>query len=172
MIEQRFNDALLKAMSRRRRFKGANGEMVTTHTKNVFRILRGPIQENLESALLPGEQSNTSVVYGNRFKFKMFRRLEDGVSPELEIGRFLTEKEPFPNTAPVAGVIEYKTRWQQEPVTLGVLHGYVHNEGDAWRYTLDSLVATLSVSWHSQAWKHPCLPGLLYWILLTKTCHR
>jgi len=139
MIEQRFNDALLKAMSRRRRFKGANGEIVTTHTKNVFRILRGPIQENLESALLPGEQSNTSVVYGNRFKFKMFRRLEDGVSPELEIGRFLTEKEPFPNTAPVAGVIEYKTRWQQEPVTLGVLHGYVHNEGDAWRYTLDSL---------------------------------
>ncbi|MFC2010591.1 phosphotransferase, partial [Chloroflexota bacterium] len=112
---------------------------VTTHTKNVFRLLRGPAQEALESALLPGEQSNTSVVYGDRFKFKLFRRLEDGVSPELEIGRFLTEKEPFPNTATVASVIEYKTRWQREPVTLGILHGYVHNEGNAWRYTLDSL---------------------------------
>jgi maltose alpha-D-glucosyltransferase/alpha-amylase len=137
-VDQRFHDALLKAMSRRRHFKGKKGEMVASYTKNVFRKLSETAQEALESSLLSGEQSNTSVVYGDRFKLKLFRRLEEGVSPELELGSFLTEKEPFPNTAPVAGVIEYKTRWR-EPVTLGILHGYVHNEGDAWQYTLDSL---------------------------------
>jgi len=79
------------------------------------------------------------VVYGNRFKLKLFRRLEEGVSPELEIGRFLTEKKPFPNVPPVAGVLEYRRRRRGEPVTLGILHGYVHNEGDGWDYTLDSL---------------------------------
>ncbi len=138
MVEQDFHGALIKVMERRRRFRGEKGELVATHIKNVYRQLRGPTQEALASSLLPGEQSNTSLVYGNRFKFKLFRRLEEGISPELEVGRFLTEKEPFPNTAPITGFIEYKIR-RQEPVTLGILHGYVHNEGDAWNYTLDSL---------------------------------
>jgi len=139
LIEQSFHDALLKAMARRRRFKGEKGELVTSHTLTVFRKIREPVQEAVESALLPGEQTNTSVVYGNRFKLKLFRRLEEGVSPELEIGRFLTEKEPFPNAPPVAGVLEYRSRRLRELVTLGILHGYVQNEGDSWDYTLDSL---------------------------------
>jgi len=139
LIEQGFRNALLKAMARRHRFRGEKGELVTSHTRTVFRKIREPVQEALESAILPGEQTNTSVVYGDRFKLKLFRRLEEGVSPELEIGRFLTEKEPFPNAPPVAGVLEYRSRRQDEPVTLGILHGYVHNEGDGWGYTLDSL---------------------------------
>ncbi|MFC2022397.1 maltose alpha-D-glucosyltransferase, partial [Chloroflexota bacterium] len=139
MIEPGFHNALLMAMARRHRFKGEKGEMVTSRTPNVFRKLRGPVHEALGSALLPGEQSNTSVLYGERFKLKLLRRLEEGISPELEIGRFLTEKEPFPNTPPVAGVIEYRSRTLREPVPLGILHGYVKNEGDGWNYTLDSL---------------------------------
>ncbi len=133
-----FHDALLKAMARRRRFKGEKGEIVAAHTRQVFRKLRGSVDEPLKSALLKGEQTNTSVVYGERFKLKLLRRLEEGISPELEIGRFLTEEELFPNVPPVAGSLEYRTLLD-EPVTLGILHGYVHNEGDAWQYTLDSL---------------------------------
>jgi len=139
LVEQGFRDALLKAMARRRRFRGEKGELVTSHIRTVFRKIGKPVQEALESALLPGEQTNTSVIYGDRFKLKLFRRLEEGVSPELEIGRFLTEKVPFPNTPPVAGVLEYRSRRLHEPVTLGILHGYVNNEGDGWDYTLDSL---------------------------------
>ncbi|MFC1939470.1 maltose alpha-D-glucosyltransferase [Chloroflexota bacterium] len=138
MAEPDFRNALLNAMARRQRFKGGKGEAVATYTKSVFRRIRGPASKPLESSLLKGEQSNTSAVYGDRFKLKIFRRLEEGVSPELEIGRFLTGKEPFPNAPPVAGVIEYQTR-RAEPITLAILHGYVHNEGDAWQYTLDSL---------------------------------
>jgi len=138
LVEPDFRNALLKAIAQRRRFRGDKGEIVTSHTRMVFRKVRGSVEEALESDLLKGEQTNTSVVYGDRFKLKLFHRLEEGVNPELEIGRFLTEKEPFPNAPPVAGVIEYRTRWQ-EAVTLGILHGYVRNEGDAWQYTLDSL---------------------------------
>ncbi|MFC1967881.1 maltose alpha-D-glucosyltransferase [Chloroflexota bacterium] len=139
LVEQGFRDALLKAMARRRRFRGEKGELVTSHTRTVFRKIRGPVQEALESAVLAGEQTNTSVVYGDRFKLKLFRRLDEGVSPELEIGRFLAEKELIPNAPPVAGVLEYRSRSLRELVTLGILHGYVNNEGDGWDYTLDSL---------------------------------
>jgi maltose alpha-D-glucosyltransferase/alpha-amylase len=139
LIEGDFCQALLKAMGRRRRFRSEKGEVIASYIPRVFRNMRGTAEETTESSLLKGEQSNTSVVYGNRLKLKVFRRLEEGVSPELEIGRFLTEKEPFPNASTVAGFIEYQTRRGREPVTLGVLHGYIQNEGDAWRYTLDAL---------------------------------
>jgi len=139
LVERDFHDALLKAMARRRRFKGERGEIAGSYTRLVFRRIHGSAEEALESALLKGEQTNTSVAYGDRFKLKLFRRLEEGISPELEIGRFLTEKEPFPNAPPVAGTIEYRIHQKVEPMTLGILHGYVPNEGDAWQYTLDSL---------------------------------
>jgi len=139
LIEQNFHDVLLKAMARRRRFKGEKGEIVGSYTRAVFRRIRGPVDEALESALLKGEQTNISVTYGDRFKLKLFRRLEEGISPELEIGRFLTESEHFPNAPPVAGTLEYWAQRKGEPITLAILHGYVPNEGDGWQYTLDSL---------------------------------
>jgi maltose alpha-D-glucosyltransferase/alpha-amylase len=139
LVEPDFRNALLEAVTRRRRFRGEKGEITTSQTRTIFRKLRGPVGETLESSILKGEQTNTSVVYGKRFKLKLFRRLEEGVSPELELGRFLTEKEPFSNAPPVAGALEYKTQRKGEPVTLGILHGYVPNEGDGWDYTLDSL---------------------------------
>jgi maltose alpha-D-glucosyltransferase/alpha-amylase len=92
----------------------------------------------LEPSVLKSQQSNTSVVYGNRFILKFFRRLEDGVNPDYEVGRFLTERKGFPHVPPLAGALVYRRRGA-EPRTLALLHGFVQSEGDAWRYTLDAL---------------------------------
>jgi maltose alpha-D-glucosyltransferase/alpha-amylase len=58
------------------------------------------------------------------------------VNPDLEVGRFLTDRAKFEHIAPVAGGLELK-RGRGPATTLGVLHGYVPNEGDAWSYTED-----------------------------------
>ena len=60
----------------------------------------------------------------------MFRRLEEGVSPELELGRFLNARAPGLTPA-IVGAIEYR-RHRAEPSTLAVLEAYVPNEGTAW----------------------------------------
>ena len=138
LIEKDFTAALLEAISRRRRWKGQEGKIAAFPTR-VFRKLRGPATEALSQSAVKAEQTNTSIMYGDRLMLKLFRRIEEGTSPELEIGRFLTEKASFPNAPPVAGALEYHNRFIPEPVTLGILHGYIHNEGDAWRYTLDEL---------------------------------
>ncbi len=138
LVNADFRGALLNLMAHRRRLKGEKGEVVTHRTRKVFHRIYGSARQPHESQILKGEQTNTSVVYNERMKLKLFRRLEEGVSPEFEIGLFLTETEPFPNAPPVAGAIEYRARLQ-EPIILGILHGYIHNEGDAWKYTLDSL---------------------------------
>ncbi len=138
LIEGGFTATLLEAIARRRRWKGQEGRMAAFPTR-VFQKLRGPATETLSQSAMKTEQTNTSIIYGDRLMLKLFRRMEEGTSPELEIGRFLTEKVAFPNAPPVAGAIEYHSRLIPEPVTLAILHGYVPNEGDAWRYTLDEL---------------------------------
>jgi maltose alpha-D-glucosyltransferase/alpha-amylase len=84
------------------------------------------------------EQTNSSVILGERLILKAYRRLQKGMNPDLEIGRYLTEKARFENTPPLAGAIEY-TGPDGETTTLGLLQGFVGNQGDGWSYVLDYL---------------------------------
>jgi maltose alpha-D-glucosyltransferase/alpha-amylase len=132
-----YAEAVLGAIARRRRANGENGTLVGNTTK-AFARLRGPQTVRLEAQLSVAEQSNNSVIFGERLMLKVFRRLEEGVNPELEVGRFLTEKTGFTQIAPLAGSLEYR-RAKGEPVTLSILQAYVPNQGDAWQYTLKTL---------------------------------
>jgi maltose alpha-D-glucosyltransferase/alpha-amylase len=132
-----FAEALLGAIARRRRATGGMGTLIGSTTR-AFARLRGPETVRLEAQLSIAEQSNNSVIFGERLMLKVFRRLEEGVNPELEVGRFLTEKTSFSQIAPLAGSLEYR-RGKGEPVTIATLQGYVPNQGDAWKYTLTTL---------------------------------
>jgi maltose alpha-D-glucosyltransferase / alpha-amylase len=132
-----FCKALLAAIARGRRYKGSGVELAA-HPSKVFRQVYGGAEANIEPSLLKREQSNSSVLYGDRMILKFFRRVGEGLNPDLEIGRFLTEMAGFEHTPPLAGAFELRKR-RGEAVTLGILQGLVANEGDAWRYTLDSL---------------------------------
>jgi len=83
------------------------------------------------------EQSNTSAVFGNQVVMKFFRRAQEGVNPDLEVNRYLTDTG-FAYSAPLLGALEYQ-KGRGEPRTLGLLTQYIPNEGDAWHYTLDAL---------------------------------
>jgi trehalose synthase-fused probable maltokinase len=85
-------------------------------------------------SVMDGEQSNTSVVVGDRSILKLYRQLGEGINPELEIGRVLT-KMRFPHTPALTGAIEY-CRPTQEPVTVATVQRFVENQGDAWRFSL------------------------------------
>jgi len=129
--------ALLEAVRRRRTLRGSAGELLAIRTR-AFSELRGPEDIPLAPAVIRGEQSNTSVIYGERLVFKLFRRLSEGVNPDLEVGRFLTERAGFSHVPAVAGALEYRVG-RREPMTLGILQAFVVNEGDAWSFTLDQL---------------------------------
>ncbi|TVQ30279.1 MAG: maltose alpha-D-glucosyltransferase [Phycisphaeraceae bacterium] len=137
VYERSFNEAMLDAVARRRRFKGSSGEISATPTR-AFSKLRGGAGARLEPALLRAEQSNTSVIFGDKLILKLFRRVAEGVNPDLDIGRFLTERTSFPHMPQVAGFLEYQ-RPRESARTLAIMHGYVPNEGDAWRHALSDL---------------------------------
>jgi maltose alpha-D-glucosyltransferase/alpha-amylase len=134
--------ALLDSIERESTFTSNEGEVAATHTEK-FDEIRESMTSEPASRVMGAEQSNTSIVLGEKLIMKLFRRLESGVNPDFEIGRFLTEHGFF-NTPPVAGAIEMASpNKDEEPRTLGILQGFVPNRGDAWKYTLESLDATL-----------------------------
>jgi maltose alpha-D-glucosyltransferase/alpha-amylase len=94
--------------------------------------------EDLPLVTRRSAEMSTAVIYGQSFILKMFRRLEEGVNPDLEIGRYLAARDDSRSVAPVIGSIEYRVR-DAEPITLGVLHGFIPNQGTAWQFTLDQL---------------------------------
>lgn len=138
LAEPKFCAAILDAFRHRRRFKGNLGALVTSPTR-VLRQIVGPEEAAPEPEIVNADQSNTSVVYGDKLFLKVFRRLGEGTNPDYEIGRFLSDKGRFPHTPPIAGALEYKPSRDGETMTVGILQGYVHNEGNVWSHTLDAI---------------------------------
>ncbi len=126
-----FGAALLDAIGKRRRHEGQSGTLTAEPTA-AFAALRSGVESG--PTLAQVEQGNNSLVFGERLTLKLFRRLEPGTNPELELGRALTEAH-FPHVATTAGSIEYRPA-RGEPVTIAVLQGYVPSQGDAWSLAL------------------------------------
>ncbi len=123
---------LFNAIVARQRSRGTEGEIRTT----PLPVLREADRSNLSARVLGAEQTNTSIVFGDAFVLKLYRKLEEGTGLDLEIGRFLTQ-QGFPHAPSVAGAIEFTV--EDQTATVGVMHTYARNEGDAWEYTIDRL---------------------------------
>jgi maltose alpha-D-glucosyltransferase/alpha-amylase len=137
MSSQAFLDFLLDAIVQGKSFPGSHGEVRAAST-TALPSLWQPSQGHLPASLMQVEQSNSSVMYGRRLVLKLFRRLEEGISPDLEVGTFLTEKARFPHVPAVAGSLEYASD-NGQPSSLGILQAYVPNQGDAWQFTLNAV---------------------------------
>ena len=135
VVSRAFCKSLGELISNRRRIKSPTGDFEASRTA-VFRRLLGdaPLPEPT-----PGkaEQSNSSVIFGDRFILKLFRRIDVGVNPDLEITRFLTARD-FPHAQQLAGALEF-CQPKGERTTLGMLNRFIAGAKDAWTYTLDSL---------------------------------
>jgi trehalose synthase-fused probable maltokinase len=95
------------------------------------------------------EQSNTSIVYGDAYIMKIVRKLDDGPSPDLEMSEFLTNAG-FANTPRLLAAIEL-ARPSREPTTVGVVHAFVRNDGDAWTFALREVAQLAAASTRSNA---------------------
>ncbi|MGA1841455.1 MAG: maltose alpha-D-glucosyltransferase [bacterium] len=128
---------LFDQIRRRKKIKTQSGEFIAYPHKRFHGSFRDK-EISTHSSVLGAEQSNTSILYKNAFILKMYRKLEEGIHPDAEITRVLTEKANFPYSPPFAGAIEYR-RPDSEPVFIGLLQTFVPNEGDAWQFTLDQV---------------------------------
>jgi maltose alpha-D-glucosyltransferase/alpha-amylase len=137
LTDEEFLLALLEAVEHKLVFPGIGGEIHAAPT-SALEVLCPDTANALKPKPIKAEQSNSSIVYGDCLILKFFRRIEEGINPDLEMGLFLTEKAHFPHIPPVAGSLEYRTRDGRQ-MTQGILQGFVPNQGDAWQYTLKTV---------------------------------
>jgi maltose alpha-D-glucosyltransferase/alpha-amylase len=129
--ERGFVAAILDLLGRRGRCDGEVGD------------LRGEPERAFSTDMPPAEprvleSSNTVVVLGERLVVKLYRRIEEGVQPEVEMNRVLTAKTSFTQLPPLRGTLQYRSE-KGELATLGIAQEFVSNQGDAWSLTLDAL---------------------------------
>src|ERR1700738_1814700 len=132
-----FLSFLLDAIERGLVFTGEAGELVPSGT-HALSMQETGAAGSLRPRAITAEQSNSSIAYGDRLILKFFRRLEEGINPDLEMGGFLTEKAHYQHTPQLLGALEYRGE-RGLRMTQGILQGFVPNQGDAWQYTMKSI---------------------------------
>ena len=152
-----FAEQLLALVLERRTLKGRNGSVKTRLTKALPSLVDRELtaragRERRRSELPPqlgtAEQTNTNLIFGERLVLKIFRVLEEGEHPEVELGSFLTERVRFAHVPQLGGSLRYEP--DRGPArALAVLQQFVPNQGDAWTSTLDALSRYFDSVWES-----------------------
>jgi maltose alpha-D-glucosyltransferase/alpha-amylase len=130
-----FRERIFRLMAQEAVLAGRNGQLVGVSSK----LLADESNTNVPAShVLKAEQSNSSMLFENRFFLKLYRKLEDGMNPDVELTRFLTEAQRFSQVPAFLGSIEYR-RPRSETTVVALLQAAVPNEGDAWALTLDAV---------------------------------
>ena len=98
--------------------------------------LLAAVTPDIQPKILAAEQSNTSVVFGDKVLLKVLRKLEPGASLEVEVGRFLATRTQFRNTPLLLGTIELEGTFS---TTLAVVHQFIPHSQDGWQWCLEQM---------------------------------
>jgi maltose alpha-D-glucosyltransferase/alpha-amylase len=109
-----------------------------THCGEITGRITAAMSPSLAIRRSSAEQSNSSIVFGNEYIMKLFRRQQAGPNPDIELGRYLTEVAGFDRIPRFEGSIEY-LRNGKHRADLAMIQGFTVNEGDGWSWTTDEL---------------------------------
>jgi maltose alpha-D-glucosyltransferase/alpha-amylase len=133
-----FVSGLLRGLRQRLELPLKRGGALRFVATQAFDAMEFPI--DADNRWLSSEQSNSSVIVHERGMLKLYRHISHGINPELEMGRHLT-RVGYAHTPPLLGEVLHVGA-DGVPSALAVLQGFVRNQGDAWRWTLDYLLRT------------------------------
>ncbi|MFK0335477.1 maltose alpha-D-glucosyltransferase [Rhizobium sp. NPDC090275] len=125
---------IVEGLKNRSMITGRSGTIEYIGTDHLDRL---DITDQMEIRWLSAEQSNSSLIIGDVAMIKLIRHVFEGIHPEVEMTRFLTEKG-YEHTAPLLGEIA-RTDGEGRRSTLIVVQGAVRNQGDAWNWMLANL---------------------------------
>jgi maltose alpha-D-glucosyltransferase / alpha-amylase len=131
-----FQRVLLDVTANTHILNGKIGRLVSTKSTRLTEMLKnGPPQT---SRILKVEQSNSSVIYDDKIYLKLFRKLEEGINPDLELTKQLSERCGFQNVPAYLGDIQYVAP-AQEPASLVLTQAFTPNEENGWSHTLSAV---------------------------------
>jgi maltose alpha-D-glucosyltransferase/alpha-amylase len=136
-LDDTYARTVLDVLDRREQMATKRGAIRAVQSRSFGR-LREPLGQEYAISRMGVEQSNTSILFGHRLIVKLFRRLEPGTNPDLEISLQLTERAGFGRVPAVAGAFEYLGPGAQ-PGTLAMMQQLVPSQGDGWTHALGAV---------------------------------
>ncbi len=139
LYDSEFRKNILQLFIKRNMFKGLYGSITSLRGLSLQAILnekKGLLFE--ESQVLKAEQSNNSFIFDNRLYCKFYRRIDEGINPEVEIVETITEKTSYKNVPPFIGTLKYTSK-NRQPVFIALMQNYIKNQGDMFQFTIDEL---------------------------------
>jgi len=137
VYDRNFHHYLFALIASNKSIRQNAGQLTGSHGKK-YKETELKRDLKVHSEVLRAEQSNTSIVFDNKYFLKIFRKLDEGVNPDTEIVKYLTEERRFNHVPSFVGSIELR-RARKEPVVLSLMQECVMNEGNAWSFTFDQL---------------------------------
>jgi maltose alpha-D-glucosyltransferase/alpha-amylase len=134
-LDNGFARAMLESVEQSDEIRMRRGTVQAVATA-AFARFRG--EGRLDIGRLTAEQSNTSLIYGDRLILKLFRRLQPGINPDYEIGRQLTERVGYARVPAVTGAFEHRMTAEQ-PMTIALLQQLVESQADGWSHATDEV---------------------------------
>ncbi|MBV8585339.1 MAG: putative maltokinase, partial [Verrucomicrobia bacterium] len=129
-----FHQSLFQLITGKRALNGQAGRLASSQSIKLSEL--GDLEAVASnSRLLKVEQSNSSMVFDESVFMKLFRKLDEGLNPDLEVTKQLTEHCGFENVPRYLGDIQYSVKGQ-DPAALAMAQAYTTSEQDGWAHTL------------------------------------
>ncbi|MEK6480485.1 maltose alpha-D-glucosyltransferase [Catalinimonas sp. 4WD22] len=135
VYNEAFRQMLFQIMVKKKKGKENGSSLIGSADKSAIKLWKEK-NKDVNSKVLSAEQSNTSIIYEKDYFFKLYRKLDAAMNPDVEITRFLTEKARFMNVPRYVGALELDIN-KQDNMVLGMMQELVDNQGDAWTYMGD-----------------------------------
>jgi maltose alpha-D-glucosyltransferase/alpha-amylase len=137
IYSETFRNELLQMLARRKRTSGRSGSLQIDRSKRRRQALAEAAQTP-SSRVLRTEQSNSSILYGEDFFLKVFRKLERGINPDVELGRYLSEEHGFAHVPPYVADVRYQYP-DGEEASMGIMIDFVPNQGTVMSFTRETI---------------------------------
>jgi maltose alpha-D-glucosyltransferase/alpha-amylase len=111
-----------------------NGMRLEFRPTGRFSSINEPVKQPQHIRVIETGQANSTALVDHDYVVKVYRRLEPGIRPEIEMGRYLTEVAGFANTPALIGSVEL-VEGDHNKSAIAVVHAFVENQGDGWIVT-------------------------------------
>lgn len=137
VYSESFRGELFRVFLERKRIRASSGAIEICRSRGLRKQTEG-FSTPPSSRVLAAEQSNTSILYEDQLFLKLFRKIEEGLNPDIELTRYLSEERRFAGVPSYGGAIDYYDH-DNARSSVGLLIDFVPNQGDSWGYTRDAI---------------------------------